>query len=321
MSVLLILFLFIFSSCIASNNYIKIEDFLAFAEEHNIGAAKAFAWLNARRKAREPFRNTVSENDHLRPIEPVNFDADRLQKAIAITRPSKHDYHPVRSSKRNIEQQEKSKKSKELTSAEKQRIDAVQCKTELGSFKSAKKNEPHFIVPSVTTAPISNRSQSKQNGGGMDVVLSRLEKIVDKLENRSSLETKVELNQASDKRGIFTLKWPKQLENKSWDDIKKICHHTFYNELRVVPEPAGLIDSVPIKQRQFMFETFADFDSDNRMIKDPISKKRREIERLASLSRTINRWKLKQYKPCSSKPFSKKSKQNRMVYQLKQPKG
>lgn len=314
MSVLLILFLFIFSSCIASNNYIKIEDFLAFAEEHNIGAAKAFAWLNARRNEREPFRNTVLENDHLKPIEPVNFDENRLQQAIEMTRPPRYGYHPVRSSKRNIEQQEKSKKSKELTSAEKQRIDAVQCKTELGSFKSAKKSQkPHFIVPSATSAPISNRSQSKQNGGGMDVVLSRLEKIVDKLENRSSLETKVELNQVSDKRGIFTLKWPKQLENKSWDDIEKICHHSFYNELRVTSES--------IMQRQCMHETFADFDRDNRMINEPISKKRREIERLASLSRTVKRWKsmAQEYKPCSmknEKPMLKKSK----LYHLNQPK-
>jgi len=51
----------------------------------------------------------------------------------------------------------------------------------------------------------------------------------------------------------------------SWDDIEKIFHHTFYNELRVAPEehpvilpiPANSPASVKEKYTQIFFETFS----------------------------------------------------------------
>lgn len=72
-------------------------------------------------------------------------------------------------------------------------------------------------------------------------------------------------NEAQQKRGVLALKYPiRHAVVTSWEDMEKVWHHTFFQELKVAPEEHPVLLTEPSlnpkpnreRMTQIMFETF-----------------------------------------------------------------
>ncbi|KAJ7663468.1 actin 1 [Mycena olivaceomarginata] len=104
----------------------------------------------------------------------------------------------------------------------------------------------HPVALVLTLQVIDNSSGMCKAGFQLLVVLAKRGVMVGFGNNDSYIG-----DEAQVKRGILSLKYPiKHGIVTNWDDMEKIWHHTFFNELRVAPEEH------PGEDDQIMFETF-----------------------------------------------------------------